>query len=240
MPLVTLPAGVRMTPALLKQIMDQCGTCNPCGSGSGSGVPMPNGCAPCGCCPCICWWYTIWHKFITKDNLLVGPVLTPDWTLTSNTLTNVGGNPDYMYLGDIASDEFNCVIGGLSAIDNNGDIITDSDNPVYPRWEGQLTYTNGIDTIVYDIVVKLLIQISWDCATQTIADTVVWSGTTKTQVSGPSPGISDIFDYYILPNDIIGGSGTLTNCGGTFTFSGGVVNLPDFTLIPMFDPNCVP
>ena len=35
MPLVTLPAGVRMTPALLKQIMDQCGTCNPCGSGSG-------------------------------------------------------------------------------------------------------------------------------------------------------------------------------------------------------------
>lgn len=37
MPLVTLPAGVRMTPALLKQIMDQCGTCNPCGSGSGSG-----------------------------------------------------------------------------------------------------------------------------------------------------------------------------------------------------------
>lgn len=35
MPLVHLPAGVRMTPALLKQIMDQCGTCNPCGSGSG-------------------------------------------------------------------------------------------------------------------------------------------------------------------------------------------------------------
>ena len=32
---VSLPPGVRMTASLLKQIMDQCGTCNPCGSGSG-------------------------------------------------------------------------------------------------------------------------------------------------------------------------------------------------------------
>lgn len=44
MPLVNLPPGVRMTPALLKQIMEECGTCNPCnGSGSGSGSGSGDG-----------------------------------------------------------------------------------------------------------------------------------------------------------------------------------------------------
>ncbi len=54
MPLVTLPAGVTMTPALLKQIMDTCGTCNPCGSGSGFDSGSNPGCCTSfsGCATC--------------------------------------------------------------------------------------------------------------------------------------------------------------------------------------------
>lgn len=62
MPLVTLPAGVRMTPALLKQIMDQCGACNPCGSGSGSGsggVGLPNCCSEVGTLSAITFSYEL-------------------------------------------------------------------------------------------------------------------------------------------------------------------------------------
>ena len=46
MPIVNLPAGTLMSPALLKQIIEQCGTCNPCGSGSGSGAGAKLAC--CG------------------------------------------------------------------------------------------------------------------------------------------------------------------------------------------------
>ena len=64
MPLVTLPAGVRMTPALLKQIIDQCGTCNPCGSGSGSGsgsggTGLPGCCADSGTLASITFSYEL-------------------------------------------------------------------------------------------------------------------------------------------------------------------------------------
>lgn len=60
MPLVTLPAGVRMTPALLKQIIDQCGTCNPCGSGSGSGgAGLPNCCGDQGTLTSVTFSYDL-------------------------------------------------------------------------------------------------------------------------------------------------------------------------------------
>lgn len=37
MSLINLPPGVRLSTSLLAQIIEQCGTCNPCGSGSGGG-----------------------------------------------------------------------------------------------------------------------------------------------------------------------------------------------------------
>lgn len=61
MPIVTLPPGVRMTAALLKQIIEECGTCDPCGSGSGSGHGNPGCCTGWnGLCP-SCWrWDYSW------------------------------------------------------------------------------------------------------------------------------------------------------------------------------------
>lgn len=49
MPLVSLPAGVQMTPALLKRIIEGCDVCNPC-SGSGASSGTTNPCEPYPCC----------------------------------------------------------------------------------------------------------------------------------------------------------------------------------------------
>lgn len=69
MPVVQLPPGVRMTAALLKQIIEQCGTCDPCGSGSGSGVPLIE---------CVTF------------NCLYNQRLSEQWTVTVNGCSNLG------------------------------------------------------------------------------------------------------------------------------------------------------
>lgn len=211
-----------------------CAVCCPGGSGSGGGVRMPNGCAPCECieCECVCWWYTTWHKGITKENLLYATLIpTPPWTLISNTLTNVGGDPDYTYLGGIGGGQ----ISGVTAIDGNGDITTSI--PPNPFWVGELTYTDGVDIVV--LGVEILLSFTMSCPCGELADTVVWAGTAI--VSGSLLDLVGGADYLPLPNDIIGGMGTMVNCGGNIVIAhDGVITLPDLHITPMLDPNCVP
>lgn len=175
----TIPSGLTRNQ---KKALAALLACQPCcgGSGSGGGRRTPNGCAGCPCCECSCWWATGWHKTITKDNLLRGPLAVPDWTLTSNTITQVGGDPDEMFLGDVASDTSQCTIGGLATIDGNGDIIGNVDDPAYPRWEGDLIYTDGMVTTTLHVVIKLQFTLSWTCDGVTVPDSFTWSGTTIT------------------------------------------------------------
>lgn len=250
MPIVNLPPGVRMTPALLKQIIEQCGTCNPCGgSGSGSGVPMPNGCSPCDCCPCICWWYTTWHKSVNTGNILwTVPFVVPVWTLTGNTLAPVGGDPDYMYFANAGVGD--CTLTGLFALDENGD-ITDELSYI-PQWTGDLTYTSIHGTVTYNVTISLNLTIAFACDNPyEAADAIVWFGSAINSSSDPNftfnggaikeePfGSFEPVDIGLIPNDFIGGSGTITDCGGTLAIDGPGINLPAITFVPMLDPDCV-
>lgn len=231
--------GATKREAMLKAIL---GTCKPC-CGSGSGRRIPNGCSGCPCCPCSCWWATTWHKSISKTNLLraTGGAV---WTLTDNTLANIAGDPEEMYLGDVASDESQCTIGGLAAIDDNNDIITDTDNPAYPRWEGDLTYTDGVITTVLHVVIKLQFTLSWTCGGSVVPDSFTWSGTTYSFTSGPGFLIGGgVADYEPIVDGNYGLAGTLADCSGTIALSGepgtsAGITLPSLTIEMLTDPNC--
>lgn len=214
----------------------------------------PNGCSGCNCCPCICVWATQWHKSLTKDNLLYGPFTSPPqpWTLVSNTLANVGGDPDWMYIGDLASDETTCFMGGLIALDEAGDWISDVNDPAYPIWEGTLTFTNPSPippaTSPYSINVRyrLSFSIAWDCQTGQAIDTFVWVGTELFDYYTGDGWSQPIFggwpiasDYQTLPNDIVGGVGT--GVCGDFTVTIGhddIIWLPPLELVAVPIPDC--
>lgn len=219
-----------------------CRTCPTCGgSGSGSGVPFPNGCLPCDCRPCICYWYTNWHKSITVDSLLT-PYFGTAWTLVSQNLTRIGGDPDYMYLAVI--DTAACTIAGLFAVDDNND-ITDA-LPYVPKWAGEMVYTNGVDTITFDVVVTLNFQIGLGCDEPAIlADSVVWfsvesatsdpPGATFTGGLISTGGPPEVVDIG-LPSDISPGDGAITNGSGTLDMG---YNLPPLTITAMRQAGCV-
>lgn len=206
---------------------------------------MPNGCTPCDCCSCVCWWYTTWHKSITKTNLLWAPPGAAVWTLIGNTVTNVGGNPDYMYLG--VSDPSTCQITGLFAINDNGDVTADT--PPNPLWQGNLTYTNGTSTVVVGVTNSLLLVLNTVCDGD-IADAIIWSGSGVVGItpgyvydiaSGtitPPFGVPGLVNLGLLPGDIIGGSGTIVDCQGTIAIDGEGVSLPPLTIAALRDPNC--
>ena len=236
-------------------ILRACRPCNLCpeGSGSGSGIPMPNGCGGCLCCPCICWWATTWHKSITKDSFLGGPYTDPSfpWILTANNLVNVGGDPDYMYAGDLGSEEDFCTIGGVYPIDDNGDIIalTDPIDPRFPQWEGTLEYTHSGTSEVVTITVKfrLLWAFTWQCD-WTYVDSWVWFGTDIIGASGAyltdgqqltggaNPGF---LNKPIIPNDIVGAGVGVYPCEGAPVGPINNGNMPIPNLVALYDPDCV-
>jgi hypothetical protein len=226
----------KVLPQAVVEAIAKCACCP-----GGSGVPFPNGCLPCDCRPCICYWYTDWHKSITVSSFLHtygGGV----WTLVSQTLTRVGGDPDYMYLG--VTDPVACQISGLFAIDGNNDL---TDNVTFtPRWSGEMVYTNGVDTVTFDVVFALSFQINLGCDEPAIlADSAVWNG--------PESAVPDIPGYTFngssisnggppqgvdigLPNDISPGDGTITNGSGTLSMG---YNFPALTITAMRQPGCV-
>lgn len=233
---------------MVKAILAACKPCCGSGSGSGSGVPFPNGCAACDCCPCVCWWYTTWHKSITVASLLYTPGFASDWTLTANTLVKVGGDPDYMYFAN--SGVGDCTLTGLFALDENGDITDDL--PYVPQWTGDLTYTSIYGTVTFNVTVSLLFTLAFGCDNPYEAgDAIVWFGTAINSsdpvgygfngqsITPPLPDPPGFVDVGLPPNDFIGGSGTITDCGGTLAIDGPGINLPSLTFVPMLDPNCV-
>ena len=157
-----LSGNPALWPEELKQAIARC-CCGDEGSSSSSAPIIPNGCAGCACCPCVCWWQTDFHRLLTPSNILEGPAPGPvTWTLTSNTLTLIGTWPEWMYLGDIASVGGSCDIGGLVAIDDNGDVILDPLDPRYPYFEGDLTYS-GPFTLVLHVVIRPLLRLQFNC-----------------------------------------------------------------------------
>lgn len=242
-----MPTYTGHTPheAIIKALMHQCQPC--CGeSGSPSDeVPFPNGCAACEeCCICVCWWYTTWHKLLAAANFVRDTLTTPVWTLVSNGLVNVGGDPDYLYLGSIGGGQ----IGGLYAIDGAGDVT--GSYPPNPKWEGDLVYSNGSESVTVNVTIILTFILPCPCDGE-YADQMVWSGTSVNSVNPPTYtfdlngtitpplSVAQAVDYSPIPNDIIGGSGTMADCGGTWAIDGAGMNMPDLTIVPMYDPDCV-
>lgn len=228
---------------------------------SSSSPRLPNGCGGCNCCPCVCWWATNWHKSLNASSFLVGPVTSPapHWTLVSNGLSLQNSNPDWMYLGDIASSAGACDIGGLSAIDANGDFL---DASLCPYWQGDLVYSGlnrlGVPVLVtINVTFRIVFDVQWACTDTSVADNFIWSGTSINSISGSDggflwdtngiqiwelfpPGAGDYMDYGVLGNDIVGAAGTVTDCRVVEDFSPvGLVHLPPFELIPLYDPDCV-
>jgi hypothetical protein len=219
------------------------------GSSSGTTGPrMPNGCAGC-CSSCVCWWWTTWHKSLTASNLLWDNLfVTPRWTLIGNTIAKVGSDPDFMYFGNIGVGD--CTISGPAALDENGDITDDL--PYAPQWTGDLTYTSDLGTVTFNVTIVARFTIALACESPYEAgDAIVWFGSQVNSSSDPSfsfngqsifspPfGDPDPVDVGLIPNDFIGGSGTITDFGGTLAIDGPGIRLPAITITPMLDPDCV-
>jgi len=241
---VEITTSGKLPKVLPQEVVEAVARCACClgGSGSGSGVPMPNGCIPCDCRPCICYWYTDWHKSIDVSSFLYNYGGTT-WTLVSHTLTRIGGDPDYMYLAVI--DNAACSISGLFGVDSNNDVTDDI--AYVPKWSGEMVYTNGVDTVTFDVVFALQFQINLGCDEPAIlADSAVWFGPESYTSdppgygftgSGIDVGFGPVQGVDIgLPNDISPGDGTITNGSGTLSMG---YNFPALTITAMRQPGCV-
>lgn len=252
-------------------------TCREVGSGNGglysgystnSGPRLPNGCAGCPCCPCVCWWATRWHKTLTKESGLVGPIapLNPDplppgqWLLTSNDLVVNDTLPEWGYLGDYASEEGHCAITGIIFIDDDGNPVA----PGHPFYEplaitGTLTYTHSITgrSVVVTAELKLDFTVQWSCEGLTVVVTDAGASTGSTNPDYTFNGAEIGFiGFGSSPEDIIERNGSVaistdyalsgpngdedaTLFDNCHIISGPLNNYPALEIIPLYDPECV-
>jgi len=117
---VFMPPGRRLTAAVLKKIIEQCGFCNPCG-GSGSGSTAPCGNAGCLCCPGSRWFSTAWYNaWTTTSPKWATGAISPTYTMTNYSMSVVPQSDPLFYLGDDGlSDPTQCEIAGMFRVDEH-------------------------------------------------------------------------------------------------------------------------
>lgn len=158
----TMPPGLSWSQKRAYAALMACAPCSQSGSGSGGGTTRPCGCSTCSCCPSICWWKTTWHKSWTATTGKYATGLaSPEWTMTSYSMSLVDVSADYYWGGELASVPGSCSIGMGSKL--NSDCTLGTAPAVLTGTVSYLRTIAPFDTVTFNVTLYPTITIQFGC-----------------------------------------------------------------------------